>query len=96
MLTPELFERLQALSRLRLPEGEVAQLMRQLEDILGFVHHLESVGSMEKPATAGAPFPSMREDVPAPGLDPAEALRAAPARSADLFRVPLVLPRETP
>jgi aspartyl-tRNA(Asn)/glutamyl-tRNA(Gln) amidotransferase subunit C len=96
VLNRELFERLQTLSKLRLPKEEAEFLLPQLERIVGFVRQLESLDSEVAAPPARFPRPALRDDTPLDGLAHEMAVHAAPSVSDGLFKVPPVLPAESP
>ena len=78
------------LARLRLEQEEVARMADELAKILS---HIDKMSELD--ISAVAPTAHVldvvnvaRTDRPRPSLDRAEALRNAPAVSADCFRVP--------
>lgn len=94
MLNRELFQRLQTLSRLRLPPQEEDLLFQQVGRILEFVRQLEPSECLADAPRNAPPPPPMREDLPAGGLTYEEAFAGSASASGGLFRVPPVLPRE--
>jgi aspartyl-tRNA(Asn)/glutamyl-tRNA(Gln) amidotransferase subunit C len=91
-ITPETLDQLARLARLALNPGERESFARQLESILEYASKLESLATEDVPpmSHAGAAG-ALREDVERPGLEPAQALEAAPDASDGLFRVPKVI-----
>ncbi|MGD0112123.1 MAG: Asp-tRNA(Asn)/Glu-tRNA(Gln) amidotransferase subunit GatC [Armatimonadota bacterium] len=93
LLTPEEVEHVALLARLELTEEERERFTSQLNSIL---EHFEQLRGID---TAGVPPMShaiamanvLREDEPTPSLSPEDALRNAPDRSDDCFRVPRVI-----
>jgi aspartyl-tRNA(Asn)/glutamyl-tRNA(Gln) amidotransferase subunit C len=81
------------LARLELSDAEVAAMVPTLARIL---HHVEAVAKVDVSGFdhAGADpvaFDTLRDDVPAPGLDRRAALANAPAHDQVFFLVPKVL-----
>lgn len=95
-ITREEVQRLAALARLRLEEGEVTTLSGQLETILAYVELLGEVDVREVEPTAHALSLAtpLREDRPRPSLDPERAVEEAPAAAGTAFAVPGVLEGE--
>jgi aspartyl-tRNA(Asn)/glutamyl-tRNA(Gln) amidotransferase subunit C len=81
------------LSRIRLSAAEVEKFATQLSAILGYVDKLRQLDteSIEPLTHALALHNVLREDQPAPGLTPEQALAGAPESADDFFRVPRVL-----
>jgi aspartyl-tRNA(Asn)/glutamyl-tRNA(Gln) amidotransferase subunit C len=85
-------ERVAKLARLELSEDEIARLRAQLAQILEHAARVGEVAAAEVPPTA-SPIPRAnvyRDDVPEPSLPVDEALRNAPERDGDRFRVPRI------
>jgi aspartyl-tRNA(Asn)/glutamyl-tRNA(Gln) amidotransferase subunit C len=85
-------EHVAKLARLRLTEEERTQLSRQLGQILEHAARVGEVAAEDVPPTA-SPIPRAnvyRDDVVEPSLPVDEALRNAPERDADRFRVPRI------
>lgn len=81
------------LARIAVSEEDAARFQGQLDSILEYVRHLESVEveGIEPTAHATPVFDVMREDVARPGFTPNEALLNAPSRAGDQIRVPKVI-----
>jgi aspartyl-tRNA(Asn)/glutamyl-tRNA(Gln) amidotransferase subunit C len=80
------------LARLELTDDEKAQLRTQLGQILEHAAKVGEVAAEDVPPTA-SPIPRanvFRDDVPEPSLPIDEALRNAPDRDGDRFRVPRI------
>jgi aspartyl-tRNA(Asn)/glutamyl-tRNA(Gln) amidotransferase subunit C len=80
------------LARLELTEDETAQLQAQLGQILEHAARVGEVAAADVEPTA-SPIPRAnvyRDDVPEPSLPVDEALRNAPERDGDRFRVPRI------
>ena len=87
---------LASLSRLELSADEVERFTHQLGDILAFARQIDGVDTTSVVDAGSAPDASpapLRDDVPAPSLDRAQTLGAAPAADGvqGLFKVPRVL-----
>jgi len=81
------------LSRLALPEDKIATYTGQLERILEYVAHLETVDTEGVPPTTRAVevVNVTREDVVTPTSVREELLDEAPQREGDFIRVPKIL-----
>lgn len=92
-ITAELVSHIAKLARLRLSEAEIARFTDQLGAILRHIEQLSEIDvSGVPPLTPDAIRPdALRLDEPHTCLPPADALRNAPQRIDDFFRVPAVL-----
>jgi aspartyl-tRNA(Asn)/glutamyl-tRNA(Gln) amidotransferase subunit C len=88
--------RIARLAALRLSDAEAAALGSELEAILAYVEQLAGVDtSGVEPTSHVIPFATpLRDDAPAPVLDPEEALAGAPEREGFAFAVPAVFEGE--
>ena len=77
------------LARLGLEEGEEEFYAQQLSGILGHLDRLQQLDTEDIPPTAQVVevINPLRDDVPEPGLDQAEALAGAPAQQDGYFLV---------
>jgi aspartyl-tRNA(Asn)/glutamyl-tRNA(Gln) amidotransferase subunit C len=85
-------EHVATLARLALTEAEKTQLAAQLGQILEHAARVGEVAAADVPPTA-TPIPRAnvyRDDVVEPSLPVDEALRNAPDRDGDRFRVPRI------
>ena len=85
-------EHVAKLARLALMEEERAALAAQLGQILEHAARVGEVAAADVPPTA-SPIPRvnvLRDDVAEPSLPVDEALRNAPERDGDRFRVPRI------
>ncbi len=85
-------EHVAKLARLDLSDDEIARLRTQLAQILEHAARVREVAAADVSPTA-SPIPRAnvyRDDVPEPSLPPDEALRNAPERDGDRFRVPRI------
>jgi aspartyl-tRNA(Asn)/glutamyl-tRNA(Gln) amidotransferase subunit C len=85
-------EHVAKLARLNLGDEEIARLRAQLAQILEHAARVGEVAAADVPPTA-SPIPRAnvyRDDVPEPSLPVDEALRNAPERDGDRFRVPRI------
>jgi aspartyl-tRNA(Asn)/glutamyl-tRNA(Gln) amidotransferase subunit C len=89
-------ERVAALARLAMSAEELSRMARELEAVLGYVAALERVDTRDVPPTAHVvPLATpLREDTPAPPMDPALALANAPESDGSSFVVPKVIEAE--
>lgn len=78
-----------ALARLDLTAEETERFARQLGDVLAYAERLQQIDTQDVPPTPYVlPLSNViREDEPAPGLSPEEALANAPDRQGGFFRV---------
>jgi aspartyl-tRNA(Asn)/glutamyl-tRNA(Gln) amidotransferase subunit C len=86
-------EHVAALARLDLTEAEKTTLRSQLGLILEHAAKVGEVAAADVPPTA-SPIPRAnvyRDDVPEPSLPVDEALRNAPEREGDRFKVPRIV-----
>ena len=81
------------LARLDLPEAKIATYTGQLERILDYVAHLETVDTEGVPATTRAVevVNVCREDLVTPTDVREELLNEAPQREGDFIRVPKIV-----
>ena len=85
-------EHVAMLARLQLSDDEKVQLAAQLGQILTHAARVGEVAAADVVPTA-SPIPRAnvyRDDVPEPSLPVDEALRNAPERDGDRFRVPRI------
>jgi len=82
------------LSRIKIGEDQVSRFQGQLTDILGYIDQLNEVDTSNTQPTSHV-ISSMknvfREDVVKRSLPPDEALKNAPDREGDFFRVPRII-----
>lgn len=89
-ISRELLLHVARLARLQLREDELARLEVQLNDILAAVSKVAELDLRDVPATSH-PLDVVNRweaDEPRPSLSAADALRNAPDRDGDFFRVP--------
>ncbi len=81
------------LAMLSFSDEEKQQLTGHLNEILQYVEKLKTLDttSVEPLAQVIDPGPVLRDDVPQPGLTQEEALKNAPARTDQFFKVPKVI-----
>ncbi len=81
------------LARLALPEERIATITGQLESILDYVSHLQSIDTTDVPPTTRAVevVNVMRADQPQATAVRDELLNQAPQREGDLLVVPRIL-----
>jgi len=92
-ITADDVRKVAGLARLDLPEEKIATYTGQLERILEYVAHLESVDTEGVPPTTRAVevVNATREDVVVPTNVREDLLNEAPQREGDFFRVPKIL-----
>lgn len=81
------------LARLELSEEEREILTTQLEDILKYIEKLKELDTsqVEPMAYAATTKNVFREDETRPSIDVEDALKNAPSRAEDFFKVPKVI-----
>jgi len=89
-ISRELLLHVARLARLQLREDELARLEVQLNDILAAVSKVAELDLRDVPATSHPldVVNGWEADEPRPSLSAADALRNAPDRDGDFFRVP--------
>lgn len=92
-ITADDVRKVAGLARLDLPEEKIATYTGQLERILEYVAHLESVDTEGVPPTTRAVevVNVTRDDVVVPTDVRENLLNEAPHREGDFFRVPKIL-----
>lgn len=92
-ITADDVRKVAGLARLDLPEEKIATYTGQLERILEYVAHLESVDTEGVPPTTRAVevVNVTRDDVVVPTDVRENLLNEAPQREGDFFRVPKIL-----
>jgi aspartyl-tRNA(Asn)/glutamyl-tRNA(Gln) amidotransferase subunit C len=93
-LAPEQVRKIAELARLELTEEEVQKYATQLSNILAYIEKLNEldVSSIEPTAHAvSVPTPFREDAVTSHGEKKEPALKQAPDRDGDFFRVPKVL-----
>ena len=92
-ITADDVRKVAGLARLDLPEEKIATYTGQLERILAYVAHLESVDTEGVPPTTRAVevVNATRDDVVVPTNVREDLLNEAPQREGDFFRVPKIL-----
>lgn len=86
-------EHIASLARLCLSEEEKERFGLQLGSILGYVENLKGVDTADTEALSGmfAAQNILREDMLSPSLPTDDALRNAPDRAGNFFRVPKII-----
>ena len=91
-VTVETVEHVARLARLSLTAEERETFARQLDQILVYAESIQALDTASvEPMSHALASDMVREDVPAPSLDRARVLEAAPDAAENLFRVPRVL-----
>ncbi|MEZ4777137.1 MAG: Asp-tRNA(Asn)/Glu-tRNA(Gln) amidotransferase subunit GatC [Bacteroidia bacterium] len=92
-ITDELLQKLATLSKLEIPDTEMAQLRGDFQGMLDFIDKLQEVNTDEV-----APLIHITEEVnrlrpdePEPPLSQEEVLKNAPSRNENYFLVPKVV-----
>ncbi|MGE5321413.1 MAG: Asp-tRNA(Asn)/Glu-tRNA(Gln) amidotransferase subunit GatC [Actinomycetota bacterium] len=95
------------LANLELTPEERARMVKDLDSILSYIDRLNELDTSSVPpmthvlastpeaesSGSNAPAPAWRQDLPRPSLPHDEALRNAPAKDRDFFKVPKVIER---
>jgi aspartyl-tRNA(Asn)/glutamyl-tRNA(Gln) amidotransferase subunit C len=91
-LSPDEVLQVARLARLELTGDELTRMAEQLNRILGYVEQIQQLNTDGvEPLAHPLPVRNVfREDEPAPSLPVDEALRNAPERDGDRFRVPRI------
>ena len=86
-------EHVARLSRLALSDAEIETMRAQLNGILGYIEKLNELDTANvEPTSHAVPMVNvMRDDEPGPCLPRDEALRNAPDRAGEFFRVPRII-----
>ncbi len=92
MINREQLLKLAALARLRLDESEIAPFQKDIAEMLDYVKTLEQVDTTAVDLAEAADQPNvLREDIVQPSLPVEEALKNAPERVDNYFKVPKVV-----
>ena len=89
----ELLDRIAHLARLELDEKDAEKMMQDMTAIIDWMEKLNEVDTegVEPLTTMSHEINALREDQVKPHLDHADALKNAPKKDLDYFRVPKVL-----
>jgi aspartyl-tRNA(Asn)/glutamyl-tRNA(Gln) amidotransferase subunit C len=89
----QIVDRIATLARLKIPDEQKAQMVKELNGILDWVAQLQSVDvtGIEPLASVNDRTLREREDVITDGGYPEKVLANAPAKTADFFVVPKVI-----
>ena len=89
----ELLDKIAHLSRLEFDEKDAEKMMQDMTDIVNWVEKLNEVDTrgVEPLTTMSHEVNALRDDVVKEHLSHERALRHAPKKDADYFRVPKVL-----
>jgi aspartyl-tRNA(Asn)/glutamyl-tRNA(Gln) amidotransferase subunit C len=89
----ELLDKIAHLARLEFEEKDAAKMMKDMTAIVNWVDKLNEVNTdgVEPLTTMSHEINALREDETKPHLDHQEALKSAPKKDADYFRVPKVV-----
>lgn len=92
-LDQETLDKIAHLARLEIREGDREKMLADMNNIVAFVEKLKEVDTtgVEPLTTMTHEVNAMREDNVKELLTKEEALKLAPKRDADFFRVPKVL-----
>jgi aspartyl-tRNA(Asn)/glutamyl-tRNA(Gln) amidotransferase subunit C len=91
-VTPQLIDQLAHLSRLYFTDEEKVSVQQDLQKMVAFVEQLNEVDTtgVEPLLHMGGRVNVLREDIAHTDISKEEALRNAPAKDSDYFRVPKV------
>ena len=86
-------EKMAHLARLEFDETDADKMMQDMTHILNFVEKLNEVNTdgVEPLTTMSHEINALREDVVKPHMSHEEALKNAPEKDADYFKVPKVI-----
>ena len=89
----ETLEKIAHLARLEFDEKDAGKMMQDMTNMVNFVEKLNEVDTtgVEPLTTMSHEINALREDEVKPHLPHQEALKNAPKKDADYFRVPKVL-----
>jgi aspartyl-tRNA(Asn)/glutamyl-tRNA(Gln) amidotransferase subunit C len=89
----EVLDKIAHLARLEFDEKDAEKMMKDMTAIVSWVEKLNEVDTegVEPLTTMSHEINSLREDEVKPHLDHDEALKNAPKKDSDYFRVPKVL-----
>ncbi len=89
----ETLQKIAHLARLEFDEKDSEKMMQDMTNMVNFVEKLNEVDTtgVEPLTTMSHEINALREDEVKPHLDHKEALKNAPKKDADYFRVPKVL-----
>jgi len=92
-ITRDVLDKIAHLARLEIQEQDAENVMKDMTEIINWVEKLKEVNTdgIEPLTTMSHEINALREDEVAPHLNHENALRAAPAKDDDFFRVPKVL-----
>ncbi len=92
-INSELLDKIAHLSRLEFDEKEAEKMMQDMTEIVEWVEKLKEVDTegVEPLTTMSHEINALRNDEVGEHLDHERALRHAPKKDADYFRVPKVL-----
>jgi aspartyl-tRNA(Asn)/glutamyl-tRNA(Gln) amidotransferase subunit C len=89
----ETLNKIAHLARLEFEEKDIEKMLKDMNGIIAFVEKLNEVNTdgIEPLTTMSHEVNALREDVAAPHLSHEQALKNAPKKDLDYFRVPKVL-----
>ena len=89
----DLLDKMAHLARLEFDEKDAEKMMKDMTDIVNWVEKLKEVNTdgIEPLTTMSHEFNALREDEVKEHISHERALRHAPKKDADYFRVPKVL-----
>jgi len=89
----ETLNKIAHLARLEFDENDSEKMMKDMTNIISFVEKLDELNTdgVEPLTTMSHEVNSLRDDEVKPHLDHKDALKSAPKKDSDYFRVPKVL-----
>lgn len=92
-ITEEIVDHIAHLARLEFPGEEKVKIQDDMNKIIGFMETLQEVDTdgVEPLIFLSEEVNVLREDVPETTITQAEALKNAPKKDSDYFRIPKVL-----
>lgn len=94
LIDKKTIEHVALLARLELSDEERELFTTQIEDILKYIEKLKELDTFQVEPMAYAATATknvLREDVPRPSIGLEDALKNAPSRAEDFFKVPKVI-----
>ena len=84
------------LARLKLTEKEINYFAKQLDSIINYIDQLKEVNTSNvEPTTHVLPIQNVfRDDAVLPSLKAEDALKSAPSKEKELFKVPRIIIEE--
>ena len=92
-ITDELIDHLSHLAKLKFEGDERVAIKKDMEKIVGFINKLSEINTdqVEPLIFMTEEVKTLREDIAIDSINQEQALRNAPKRDSDYFRIPKVL-----